>query len=75
MLDLELSLLDVRGDSVIPAAAYLAETEDKTRVAMVRKSSGMARLICICLIAMSRDFFESDLPKPELSWEDFLELS
>lgn len=45
MLDLELSLLDVRGDSVIPAAAYLAVTEDKTRVAIVRKSSGMVLLI------------------------------
>lgn len=32
-----------------------------------RKFPGMVRLISICLIAMSRDFFESVLPKPELS--------
>lgn len=33
---------------------------------------GIVRLISICLIAISRDFFESVLPKPELSGdEDF----
>lgn len=37
-----------------------------------RKLLGMLRLISICLIAISSDFFESVLPKPELSGdEDF----
>lgn len=32
-----------------------------------RSLPGMLLLISICLIAISRDFFESVLPKPELS--------
>lgn len=32
---------------------------------------GIVRLISICRIAISKDFFESDLPKPELSGDDF----
>lgn len=35
-----------------------------------RKLPGMLRLISICLIAISRDFFESVLPKPELSGDE-----
>lgn len=34
------------------------------------KLLGTVRLISICLIAISKDFFESDLPKPELSGDD-----
>lgn len=47
-----------------------------------RKLPGTLRLISICLIAISKDFFESDLPKPEVSgdeddlperlWEEFV---
>lgn len=35
-----------------------------------RKLPGMLRLISICLIAMSRDFFESVLPNPVLSGDE-----
>lgn len=35
-----------------------------------RKLPGMLRLISMCLMAISNDFFESDLPKPELSGEE-----
>lgn len=35
-----------------------------------RRLPGMLRLISICLIAISSDFFESVLPKPELSGEE-----
>lgn len=35
-----------------------------------RKLPGMLRLISMCLIAISRDFLESVLPKPELSGEE-----
>lgn len=39
-----------------------------------RKLPGMLLLMSICRIAISRDFFESVLPKPELSGdEDFAE--
>lgn len=34
------------------------------------KLPGTVRLISICRIAISNDFFESDLPKPELSGDD-----
>lgn len=35
-----------------------------------RRLPGILRLISICLIAISRDFFDSVLPKPELSGDD-----
>lgn len=35
-----------------------------------RRLPGMLRLMSICLIAISRDFFESVLPKPELSGDE-----
>lgn len=35
-----------------------------------RKLPGALLLISICLIAISKDFFESDLPNPELSGEE-----
>lgn len=35
-----------------------------------RRFPGILRLMSICLMAISRDFLESVLPKPELSGED-----
>lgn len=37
-----------------------------------RRLPGTVRLISICLIAISKDFFDSELPKPKLSGEEDL---
>lgn len=43
--------------------------EAGTFVIIARILPGMLRLISKCLNAISNDFFDRDLPKPELSWE------
>lgn len=43
--------------------------EAGTFVIIARILPGMLRLISKCLNAISNDFFDSVLPKPELSWD------
>lgn len=76
----ELALLHVaRGESIAPVVLLfvgliltLYPEEAGTFVRTGRRLPGMLRLISMCLIAISMDFFERFLPKPELSEdEDF----
>lgn len=75
----ELALLLVaRGESDTLIVLLLVGPDDRTLyiedagifVIIGRRLPGMVRLISMCLIAISKDFFDSVLPKPVLSGDD-----